>query len=108
MSVSKETTPVEMFNELAKLGHIQPAQDMDVWTLPGALQRVPSITAYSTPDIPAQIGEGGGQPDIDPIIRGLLAHLPRSGEVWPEAERKLWLDLLAGSFKLIYNVTRQE
>jgi hypothetical protein len=28
--------------------------------------------------------------------------LPRSGEVWPEAERKLWLELLAGSFKLIY------
>jgi hypothetical protein len=28
--------------------------------------------------------------------------LPRSGEVWPEVERKLWLELLAGSFKLIY------
>jgi hypothetical protein len=26
---------------------------------------------------------------------------PKSGEVWPEAERKLWLDLLAASFKLI-------
>jgi hypothetical protein len=25
-----------------------------------------------------------------------------SGEVWPEAERKLWLQLLEGSFKLIY------
>jgi hypothetical protein len=25
-----------------------------------------------------------------------------SGNVWPEAERKLWLQLLEGSFKLIY------
>ena len=25
-----------------------------------------------------------------------------SGEVWPEAERKLWVQLLEGSFKLIY------
>jgi hypothetical protein len=50
-------------------------------------------------------GDGGDQVDIDPIIRGLLARLPKSGEVWPEAERKLWLDLLAGSFKLIYKDT---
>jgi hypothetical protein len=47
-------------------------------------------------------GGGGDQTDIDPIIRGLLARLPKSGDVWPETERKLWLDLLAGSFKLIY------
>jgi hypothetical protein len=47
-------------------------------------------------------GDGGEQVDIDPIIRGLLARLPKSGDVWPEAERKLWLELLAGSFKLIY------
>jgi hypothetical protein len=31
-----------------------------------------------------------------------LARLPKSGDVWPEAERKLWLELLAGSFRLIY------
>jgi hypothetical protein len=47
-------------------------------------------------------GGGGGQTDIDPIILGLLARLPKSGDVWPEAERKLWLELLSGSFKLIY------
>jgi hypothetical protein len=48
-------------------------------------------------------GSGGGdRTDIDPIILGLLARLPKSGDVWPEAERKLRLDLLAGSFKLIY------
>ena len=48
---------------------------------------------------------GGGRdepPDIDPIIRGLLARLPKSGADWPEKERKLWLQLLEGSFKLIY------
>jgi hypothetical protein len=46
--------------------------------------------------------DGGGQSEIDPIIKGLLARLPKSGEVWPDAERKLWLQLLEGSFKLIY------
>ena len=46
-------------------------------------------------------GDGGGG-EIDPIIRGLLARLPKSGDVWPETERKLWLQLLEGSFKLIY------
>jgi hypothetical protein len=50
-------------------------------------------------------GDEGGQSGIDPIIRRRLARLPKSGEVWPQAERKLWLDLLAGSFKLIYKDT---
>lgn len=40
--------------------------------------------------------------EIDPIIQGLLARLPKSGEVWPDVDRKLWLQLLEGSFKLIY------
>ena len=51
------------------------------------------------------VGGNGGDdkpPEIDPIIRGLLARLPKSGDVWPEAERTLWLELLKGSFKLIY------
>jgi hypothetical protein len=49
-------------------------------------------------------GNGGGKPppDVDPIIQGLLARLPKTGEIWPEEERALWLDLLKGSFKLIY------
>jgi hypothetical protein len=48
-------------------------------------------------------GSGGGEPPrIDPIIQGLLSRLPKSGEAWPEADRKLWLQLLEGSFKLIY------
>lgn len=49
------------------------------------------------------LGGGGDEPPpIDPIIAGLLKRLPKSGDVWPEAERKLWLQLLEGSFKLIY------
>jgi hypothetical protein len=47
-------------------------------------------------------GGGGKQPPIDPIIAGLLARLPKTGAAWPEADRKLWLQLLEGSFKLIY------
>src|SRR5258707_11522748 len=50
-------------------------------------------------------GGGGGNenpPDVDPIIEGLLKRLPKSGDVWPEADRKLWLQLLEGSFRLIY------
>lgn len=59
-------------------------------------------------------GGGGNQSDeIDPIIKGLLARLPKSGEKWPRKKRELWLDLLRGSFDLIYedepaNETRQD
>lgn len=45
----------------------------------------------------------GGPPDVDPIIVGLLARLPKTGSEWPQAERKIWLDLLEGSFRLIYS-----
>jgi len=33
-------------------------------------------------------GSGDGPTGIDPIIAGLLKRLPKSGNVWPEAERK--------------------
>lgn len=52
-------------------------------------------------------GSGGGDPPaIDPIIQGLLSRLPKSGDAWPEADRKLWLGLLEGSFKLITRMRR--
>jgi hypothetical protein len=54
--MANERSAISMFNELAKLGHIQPAQDMDMWSLPGALKSVPSITTYGTPDIPVDTG----------------------------------------------------
>jgi hypothetical protein len=50
-------------------------------------------------------GGGGGDdlpPGTDPIIAGLLKRLPKAGDVWPRAQRKLWLQLLEGSFDLIY------
>lgn len=47
-------------------------------------------------------GGGGEPPAIDPIIQGLLARLPKAGEVWPKRQRKLWLQLIEGSFDLIY------
>jgi hypothetical protein len=47
-------------------------------------------------------GGGGDDGDVDPIIKGLLARLPPTGASWPSNERKLWLDLLENSFKLIY------
>jgi hypothetical protein len=50
----------------------------------------------------------GGHPEIDPIIRGLLARLPKTGDVWPEEARALWLELLKGSFKLIYRDSSNE
>jgi hypothetical protein len=48
-------------------------------------------------------GGNGGPPDVDPIIAVLLARLPKAGSEWPQAERKIWLDLLEGSFRLIYS-----
>jgi hypothetical protein len=53
-------------------------------------------------DLKTGSGGGGDPPTIDPIIDGLLKRLPKTGDVWPEADRKLWLQLLEGSFKLIY------
>jgi len=44
---------------------------------------------------------------LDPIIQGLLSRLPKSGDVWPETERKLWLQLIEGSFKLIYKEMKE-
>lgn len=79
----------------------------------------PSITPETKPIEPKISGEqqhepkgggkggGGGEPpDLDPIIKGLLVRLPKSGSVWPERERDLWLELLKGSFELIYKKER--
>jgi hypothetical protein len=35
-------------------------------------------------------------------VQGLLKELPKAGDVWPEAQRKLWLDTAASIFKMIY------
>ncbi len=43
--------------------------------------------------------------EIDPVVKGLLTHLPPAGSIWPAAERKLWLDLLEGTFRMIFRET---
>lgn len=66
------------------------------------------------PEKGINIGNGGGggddnlPPGIDLIITGLLKRLPKSGDVWPVAERTLWLELLSGSFDLIYKTEDKE
>ncbi len=47
-------------------------------------------------------GDGNEPPDLHPFVQGLLKELPKAGEVWPEAQRKLWLDTAASIFKMIY------
>jgi hypothetical protein len=62
----------------------------------------PRANEYEKPESGNGGGGNGLPPGIDPIILGLLARLPKAGEVWPEAQRDLWVELLKGSFKLIY------
>ena len=77
----------------------------DRLVMPGFISP-PSGKKEETPAPGGWSGDGGrgnnNPPGVDPIIAGLLARLPKSGDVWPETERKLWLQLLEGSFKLIY------
>jgi len=40
-------------------------------------------------------------PGLHPFVQGLLKELPKAGDVWPEDQRKLWLDTAAGIFKMI-------
>lgn len=48
-------------------------------------------------------GDNGDEPPgLHPFIQGLLKELPKAGDVWPEGERKLWLDTAASIFKMIY------
>jgi hypothetical protein len=50
-------------------------------------------------------GNGGG---LDPLIQGLLARLPKSGEEWPVSARAKWLRIAANAFDLIYGETAEE
>jgi hypothetical protein len=45
---------------------------------------------------------GNDPPDLHPFVQGLLKELPKAGDVWPEDQRKLWLDTAASIFKMIY------
>jgi hypothetical protein len=46
--------------------------------------------------------DGGGPSDLHPFVQGLLKELPKAGDIWPEEQRKLWLDTAASIFKMIY------
>ncbi len=69
---------------------------------PGIAQKDEGLAPPPSDDRGGSGSGGDGPTGVDPIIAGLLKRLPKSGDVWPEAERKLWLQLLEGSFKLIY------
>jgi hypothetical protein len=46
--------------------------------------------------------DGNEPPDLHPFVQGLLKELPKAGTPWPEEQRKLWLDIAASIFKMIY------
>jgi hypothetical protein len=46
--------------------------------------------------------DGNEPPDLRPFVQGLLKELPKAGDIWPEDQRKLWLDTAASIFKMIY------
>jgi hypothetical protein len=98
-STLKDTARRVMERSAEQAGYYEHGRDRLV--MPG-FAPVENDTAKPTENHGGGSGGDGGPPKIDPIIQGLLARLPKSGDVWPEAQRKLWLDLLAGSFKLIY------
>jgi hypothetical protein len=66
----------------------------------------PGIAAHEEPpqekpDVKKRT-DGNEPPGLHPFVQGLLKELPKAGEVWPEAQRKLWLDTAASIFKMIY------
>lgn len=52
--------------------------------------------------IPTQIMEGQTPGGDDLLLRALMKRLPPPGSVWPEYERRQWLDALRQAFELIY------
>lgn len=47
-------------------------------------------------------GGGDGPTGLDPVIKSLVDKLPPPKSVWAEPDRKLWLQILESSFKLVY------
>ena len=41
--------------------------------------------------------------ELDPLIEALLEHLPAPGDYFSQDDRKLWLQILELSLKLIYS-----
>ena len=49
-------TATEMFEEMARRGLIVPASHQESFAMPSMLRSVPTITTYSTPAVPMNIG----------------------------------------------------
>lgn len=47
-------------------------------------------------------GGGDGPTGLDPVIKSLVDKLPPPNSVWADPDRKLWLQILESSFKLVY------
>ena len=49
--------------------------------------------------------ENNGEPtgaELDPIIDGLLTHLPAPGDPFPRKERDLWMQIMGLTLELVY------
>ena len=69
----------------------------------GGKEQNESPSVELAPEVPDQEDTMGTLPiGLDPIILGLISRMPKTGAVWPVEERNLWLELLKGSFKLVY------
>ena len=44
----------------------------------------------------------GAVDDLHPFVIGLLQELPRAGEAWAAARRKLWMDTATSIFQMMY------
>lgn len=53
----------------------------------------------------AELDEANNSMELDPLINALLEHLPAPGDYFSPEDRKLWLQILELSFKLIYDET---
>jgi hypothetical protein len=61
-----------------------------------------SITGQQSQQEADRGGGGDEPPGLHPFVQGLLRELPKAGAIWPEEQRKLWLDTAASIFKMIY------
>jgi hypothetical protein len=84
-------------------GYFEHGKNRLVMPAVSTIREAPAPEPEEQPKTGGGGGNGGGPPStVDPIIQGLLVRLPPSGSQWPVAERTLWLELLKGSFQLIY------
>ena len=69
---------------------------------PGVVQREEPPRHADNADVDHKGSGGDEPPGLHPFVQGLLRELPKAGDVWPESQRKLWLDTAGSIFKMIY------